>query len=248
MAEFMRNPKSSPGLLMAGALAAAMLVAGGCTTKKYVRQQTAPLMNHVNQLDAETAKNTNAIRDARQQTQQGLAQVNAATEKASNQAQQAQQQAQQVGSQLNQTSNQIQSLDHTIANLEDYHQTGQSTVHFALNKAMLTPAAKQTLDQVISQLQQDSHGILEVKGYTDTSGPRSFNIKLSQRRADSVVRYLESNNVAAHKIYLIGLGENQPAESNQTRTGRKFNRRVELTILSSGSATGGANPGPSSSQ
>ncbi|MGH9412970.1 MAG: OmpA family protein [Terriglobales bacterium] len=224
-------------------MAVAMFVAAGCTTKKYVRQQTAPLMNHVNQLDAETAKNTNAIRQTKQQTDQGIAQVRQSTEKAVDQAQQAQQQAQQVGSKLDQTSGQIQSLDKTVANLDDYHQTGQTMVHFGFNKANLTKQATQKLDQVVAQLQQDSHGILEVQGYTDTSGPATYNLKLSERRANAVVRYLEANNVAPHRIYLIGLGENQPAESNKTLSGRKFNRRVDLTILSNGLASSGQNSG-----
>ncbi|TAN22443.1 MAG: OmpA family protein [Acidobacteria bacterium] len=233
----------NPRLFMVGGLAVAMFVAAGCTTKKYVRQQTAPLMDHVNQLDAQTAKNTNAIRDTKQQTDAGIAQVNQSTENAVNQAQQAQQQAQQVSSKLDQTSGQIQSLDKTVANLEDYHQTGQATVHFAFNKSNLTPDAKQELDQVITQLHQDTHGILEVQGYTDTSGPAAYNLQLSQRRANSVVRYLEANNIAPHRIYLIGLGENQPAESNKTLAGRKFNRRVDLKILTNGLASTSQNSG-----
>ncbi|MGH9475912.1 MAG: OmpA family protein [Terriglobales bacterium] len=234
-----RSTLTRPRLLMVGGLAVALLVAGGCTTKKYVRQQTAPLMDHVNQLDAETAKNTNAIQQQREQSQQGLAQVNQATQSAMEQAQKAQQQAQQVGSQLDQTSGQIQSLDKTVANLDDYHQTGQATVHFAFDKATLTPDAKQKLDQVITQLQQDTHGILEVQGYTDTTGPAAYNEKLSERRADSVVRYLEASNIAPHRIYLIGLGESQPAAPNTTLAGRKENRRVDLKILTDGLGSSG---------
>ncbi|HET9785354.1 MAG TPA: OmpA family protein, partial [Terriglobales bacterium] len=151
---------SQPRLLMIGSLAAAMLVAGGCTTKKYVRQQTAPLMEHVNQLDAETAKNTNAIRDTDQRTQKGLADVNASTDKALASAQQAQEQANQVNSKLANTSNQIEALDKTVANLEDYKQTSEASVHFGFDKATLTTEAKSELDKVVAQLQQDSHGIL----------------------------------------------------------------------------------------
>lgn len=224
-----------------GTLAAALLVAGGCTTKNYVRQQTTPLMNHVNQLDAETARNTNQIKNVQQSTQEGLDQVNASTQQALQKAQQVQTQAQQVQSQLGETSGKIQALDNTVANLDDYKQVAQSTVHFAFDKATLTPEDKQTLDQVVSQLQQDQHGILEVQGYTDSTGPATYNDKLSQRRADSVVRYLESNNIAPHRIYLIGLGENQPVAPNTTRAGRKQNRRVDLTVLTNGLGSGNSN-------
>src|SRR6185437_4161832 len=215
-----------------------MLMAGGCTTKNYVRQQTSPLIDHVNQLDTETAKNTNAIKDVDQRTQQGLEEANASSQKALEAAQQVQGQAQQVGSQLNQTSGQIQALDATMANLDNYKQTSEATVHFAFDKSELTPDAQQTLDGVVSQLQQNAHGILEVEGFTDSTGPASYNDKLSQRRADSVVRYLESKNIAPHRIFLIGLGENQAVAPNTTKAGRKENRRVDLKVLSNNVGSG----------
>lgn len=230
-------------LMILGALAASLLVAGGCTTKKYVRQQTQPLINHVNQLDTETAKNTNEIHAVDQRAQEGIQQVNASTQQAVQKAQQVQDQAGQVGQQLNQTSNQIQALDASMANLDDYKQTSQATVHFAFDKANLTPESEQTLDGVAAQLQQNPHGILEVEGYTDSTGPATYNNKLSQRRADAVVRYLETKNIAPHRIFLIGLGENQAVAPNTTRTGRQENRRVDLKMLVNGLAA--KNPGAS---
>ncbi|MGH9520505.1 MAG: OmpA family protein, partial [Terriglobales bacterium] len=171
-------------------------------------------------------------------TAAGLKQANASSQAALDHAQQVQQQAQQVGQQLDQTSGQIKSLDATVANLDNYKQTGQGTVHFAFDKSDLTAEAQQALDGVATQLQNDPHGILEVEGYTDSTGPATYNDKLSQRRADAVVRYLESKSIAPHRIFLIGLGENQAVASNTTRAGRKENRRVELKILTSGLASG----------
>lgn len=223
-------------LLMSG-IAATLLLASGCTTKNYVRQQTTPLMNHVNQLDTETATNTNAIKDVDKRTQEGIADANAKSQAAMTHAQQVQTQAQQVGDQLSQTGHQIQALDNTMANIDNYTQASQATVNFAFDKATLTPEAKQTLDGVASQLAQNNHGILEVEGYTDSTGPASYNDKLSQRRADSVVRYLESKDIAPHRIFLIGLGENQPVAANTTRDGRKANRRVDLKVMVNGLAT-----------
>jgi len=227
---------------MTGGMAALLLVAGGCTTKNYVRQQTTPLMDHVNTLDAETAKNTNAIKDVDQRTQAGIAQVNQSSQAAMRQAQQVQGQAQQVSQQLNETSGKIQSLDNTVANLDDYKQSSQATVHFAFDKSLLTTDSKQTLDGVVAQLQQDPHGILEVQGYTDSTGPATYNDKLSQRRADAVVRYLEAKSLAPHRIFLIGLGEEQPVAPNTTRDGRKQNRRVDLKVMTN-NLSGTAQPG-----
>ena len=223
---------SDSRLYVVGALAALLLVAGGCTTKKYVRQQTQPLINHVNQLDQQTAKNTNDIRQVHQNTQQGLQRVDAASQQALQKAQQVQDQAQQVGQQLHQTSGQIKALDATMANLDDYKQTSEATVHFGFDKSNLTSASQQVLDGVAQTLNQNPHAILEVEGYTDSTGPASYNDKLSQWRADSVVRYLEAHNLAPHRIFLIGLGENQAVASNTTRQGRQENRRVDLKVLS----------------
>lgn len=225
-------------LILVGGMAASLLMAGACTTKNYVRQQTTPLINHVNQLDAETAKNTNDLRKVDEDTAAGLKQANQSSQAALDHANQVQQQAQQVGQQLDQTSGQIKALDATVANLDNYKQTGQATVHFAFDKSDLTVESQQTLDGVATQLQNDPHGILEVEGYTDSTGPASYNDKLSQRRADSVVRYLEAKSIAPHRIFLIGLGENQAVASNTTREGRKENRRVELKVLTNGLASG----------
>lgn len=236
MATTLRFSQPTARFLALGAFAATLLVTGGCTTKKYVRQQTEPLINHVNQLDTETAKNTNAIRDVDQRAQQGIAGANSASAQALQHAQAVQGQADQVGQQLTQTSGQIKALDASLANIDDYKQVSTSTVHFAFDKATLTPDAQQTLDQIAAQLQQNAHGIVEVQGYTDSTGPVAYNEKLSQRRADAVVQYLESKNIAPHRMFLIGLGENQAVAPNSTRAGRQENRRVDLKILTNGLA------------
>ena len=73
---------------------------------------------------------------------------------------------------------------------------------------------------------------IEVEGFTDSTGPKQYNLELSQRRADSVVRYLtENDHVPLVRIHVIGLGEDEPAADNQTLDGRKQNRRVQIRIM-----------------
>lgn len=209
----------------------AMLLFSGCTTKKYVRQQTEPLINHVNDLNAQTAKNARDLKDVSSRTDQGLAQVNQSSQQAMQQAQQAQSSAQQVQGQLSQTSTQVQALDNTVANLDNYQQAYTSSVHFGFDKSNLTRKDREELDDLVSKLNQTPHSILEVQGYTDSIGPDNYNFQLSQRRADNVVRYLESKNVAPHKIFMVGLGKNQAVASNHTAAGRQENRRVDLRVM-----------------
>lgn len=219
------------GYLLAVAAGIAAFALSGCTTKSYVRKQTTPLMNHVNDLDALTAKNTNAIKDVDSRAKTGIDAANASSQQAIQQAQTASSDAGRVSSQLGQTSQQIQSLDATVANLDNYQLNYQNAVHFAFNKWNLTAASQSILDDVATRVQQDPHAILEVQGYTDATGPTDYNFKLSQWRADSVVRYLEAKGIATHRIYLIGLGKNQFVAANSTPAGRSENRRVELKVM-----------------
>ena len=71
-----------------------------------------------------------------------------------------------------------------------------------------------------------------MEGFTDKIGSKQYNLELSRRRADAVVRYLtENGHVPLVKIHVLGLGEDEPAADNHTRDGRKQNRRVEIRIM-----------------
>jgi outer membrane protein OmpA-like peptidoglycan-associated protein len=72
---------------------------------------------------------------------------------------------------------------------------------------------------------------LRVTGFTDNTGSRKHNQNLSERRARSVADYLATREVAQSRMYVQGLGLDQPIASNATAEGRAQNRRVELTIL-----------------
>jgi outer membrane protein OmpA-like peptidoglycan-associated protein len=72
---------------------------------------------------------------------------------------------------------------------------------------------------------------LRVTGFTDNTGSRQYNQNLSERRARSVADYLATREIAQPRMYVQGLGLDQPIASNATAEGRAQNRRVELTIL-----------------
>jgi outer membrane protein OmpA-like peptidoglycan-associated protein len=72
---------------------------------------------------------------------------------------------------------------------------------------------------------------MRVTGYTDNTGNRQYNQNLSERRARSVADYLATREVAQSRMYVQGLGFDQPIADNATAEGRAQNRRVELTIL-----------------
>ncbi|GGX79637.1 hypothetical protein GCM10007160_03740 [Litchfieldella qijiaojingensis] len=101
-------------------------------------------------------------------------------------------------------------------------------VNFEFDSARLTPQAEQVLDGVAERLVASPNVRVSIEGHTDSVGSDAYNQQLSQRRAESVVDYLESRGVERNRMRAQGFGEEQPIASNETDAGRAENRRVEL--------------------
>ncbi|HEV2324624.1 MAG TPA: OmpA family protein [Terracidiphilus sp.] len=215
-------------------MSAALVAAGvtGCATKKYVRNQTAPIIQHAGQLNNETAENTRKIHDVDQRAQEGIQKAQSSADSANQNAQNATQQASNAQNSANEAVNRADSLDSVVKDLDNYKQVSNVSVNFAFNKAVLTAKDRSELDSFASQLASSNNYILEVTGGTDSTGPAQYNYDLSQRRADSVVQYLAAKyNIPARKFYLIGIGKDQYVASNKTAAGRAQNRRVQVQLL-----------------
>ncbi len=102
-------------------------------------------------------------------------------------------------------------------------------LQFAFNSAELTEADKGILNEVVENMTRLKFVSGTVVGHTDSTGPEAFNQTLSERRAASVVTYLESRGISAGRLKASGAGESQPIADNGTREGRALNRRVVLT-------------------
>jgi OOP family OmpA-OmpF porin len=204
----------------------------GCATKNYVRNETAPTINKVNELDDLTAKNTRDIRDVDARAQQGIQSVNAAAAAADQKALSAGQSADQAQNLANQAVNRADSLTGVVANLDNYRPVAETAVHFGFDKFNLTPKAKQALDELGAGLSSAKHYIVVVDGNTDSVGSAENNYVLTKRRADSVIEYLVTKyQIPAHKIYLIGLGKDKPVAANSNIAGRAKNRRVDVRLM-----------------
>jgi OmpA-OmpF porin, OOP family len=213
-------------------LATSMAATVGCASKNYVRQETTPLINKTNELDDLTAKNTNAIKDVDARAQAGIQQVTAKAAEVDQKAQSASDQAAQAQTQADNAVHRVDTLQNTVANLDNYRVVTETAVHFGFDKDNLTKAAKEALDQLASDVPNAKGYIITVEGGTDSIGDAGYNYTLSQRRADSVIQYLASqHSIPAHKIYLIGLGKDKPVDSNKTREGRAKNRRVDIRLM-----------------
>jgi len=209
-------------------VAIGLLSSVGCATKKYVRNQLTPINNKIGELDDITAKNTNDIKTVDGKAQQGIEAAGAADQKAgtaASSADQANQAATRVGNGLN-------GLQGTVENLDNYKPVANTTVLFGFNKYTLSKNDQQALDEFAQQIGQQKHYIVQVQGYTDNVGTPDYNAQLSRRRADAVIQYLAAKyNVPPYRIYIIGLGEDNPVAENKNSTGRAKNRRVDVQLL-----------------
>jgi outer membrane protein OmpA-like peptidoglycan-associated protein len=108
--------------------------------------------------------------------------------------------------------------------------TLSGSVLFASNQSTLLPAATDRLNKVADALLVTKERKLTVEGYTDSQGSASYNMVLSQKRADVVRTYLISRGYPGDLIQARGIGEESPIANNNTAEGRANNRRVEIVV------------------
>jgi OOP family OmpA-OmpF porin len=224
-------------------LTVALTVVGvtGCATKKYVHNQTAPLIEHTNQLDDKTAANNRLTHDVDDRSQAGIKQAQGSADTASQNAQTAAKLAADADLAANNAVHRADSLEGVLKGLDDYKPLANVAVTFGFDKAVLTKEDKEQLDAFAAQLTSAKSYILEVTGGTDSVGSAQYNYDLSQRRADAVVQYLASKyGIAPHRFYLIGIGKDKQVAPNTSAEGRKQNRRVEVRLLSNAGVTAAA--------
>ncbi|MCU7906026.1 MAG: OmpA family protein [Candidatus Thiodiazotropha sp. (ex Epidulcina cf. delphinae)] len=104
-------------------------------------------------------------------------------------------------------------------------------ITFEVDKTDVKPGFVEILGSVSLVLNEYTSTMIEVAGHTDSSGSESYNQLLSQQRAHSVSGILTRKGIDAVRIDTIGYGESRPTGSNATASGRRQNRRVELTLL-----------------
>lgn len=124
-------------------------------------------------------------------------------------------------------------IDSLVTSLDEYEPKRGITVNFKVGRATLSPEAKAALDEIATQAKSERAYVIEVTGFASADGSENLNRRLSQQRADAVVRYLAENHMIPLRriVTPFGYGEAQPVADNTTRDGRKENRRVEVKIL-----------------
>jgi len=222
------------------------LLGTGCATKKHVRQVVAPVEARVGGVEKRTAEQAAALGEVENNVSRvderameadrkaaAAGQAAATAQQKADTAQTAATTAQGRADSAQQMADQTRSrLTSVVGNLDNYQHVTTASVFFGLNKSKLTPEMQQQLDDAVGKLQGNNNYVLEIEGYTDSTGSATTNLELSRKRADEVVRYLTSkHNVPLRRINVLGVGEDVPNADNKTREARKQNRRVDVNVF-----------------
>jgi outer membrane protein OmpA-like peptidoglycan-associated protein len=120
---------------------------------------------------------------------------------------------------------QVQKLPNDVVRITMTNQTA-----FDVNSTAIKPGFNSTMDKLADVVIRYGKTTLTIVGHTDNSGAAEYNQKLSEGRALSVARYLESKDVNSLRVATSGKGETQPVASNGSESGRQANRRVEIYV------------------
>jgi len=114
--------------------------------------------------------------------------------------------------------------------LGEYDDIRLDAVLFDFDEDVLTSEARVQLDEIYSLLRKNKSMYMEIDGHTDAIGNDSYNLGLSTRRADRVIRYLTEKGIDGARLSRAVFGSAQPVAPNSTDEGRAQNRRVEFHI------------------
>jgi outer membrane protein OmpA-like peptidoglycan-associated protein len=199
--------------------------------KSYVKRQTDPIRDRVNELDELTAANGKAIKDTDARAQSG---IKLASDKANeadqhaidagNKATMAQQSAQQA-------TNRIQTVETVVGNIDQYKASNQTEIRFKPGQTVLSKNAKDALDEMANGVKGQRGYIIEVQGFSSGKGQTA--ITSSQKMAESVVRYMVLNHeIPVYRIYLVGMGNAPVANTDENgKTKHISGGRVEISLL-----------------
>lgn len=107
-------------------------------------------------------------------------------------------------------------------------------ITFATDSSSLQPSFTDVLNSVVQVVKEYDKTLLQINGYTDSTGSFQYNQKLSEQRAESVARYFLNSGIASSRIRTAGMGPRDPIASNDSAAGRSQNRRVELSLIPTG--------------
>jgi outer membrane protein OmpA-like peptidoglycan-associated protein len=195
--------------------------------KTYVKRQTDPIRDRVNELDDLTAANSKAIKDTDSRAQAGIKLASDKADAADQHAIDAGNKATMAQTTAQQATTRIQTVETVVGNIDQYKASNQTEIRFKPGQTMLSKNAKDALDEMANTVKGQRGYIIEVQGFS--SGKGQIAIQNSQKMAESVVRYMVLNHeIPVYRIYLVGMG-NAPVEGAEAK--HISGGRVEISLL-----------------
>jgi len=198
--------------------------------KNYVKRQTDPIRDRVNELDDLTASNSKAIKDTDARAQAGIKLASDKANEADQHALDAANKATLAQNSAQQATTRIHTVETVVGNIDQYKASNQTEIRFRPGQTVLSKNAKDALDTMASTVKGQRGYIIEVQGFSSGKGQTA--IQNSQKMAESVVRYLVLNHeIPVYRIYLVGMGNAPTAADDTTKTKRVSGGRVEISLL-----------------
>jgi peptidoglycan-associated lipoprotein len=200
-----------------------------CATKKFVRGEVGQVNTKVDGLSTQLEETQERTR----KNEARIGEVDTKADAAGRSASAAQQAADAAKGEAVKAGERAAAVEASTRRLVYEVVLSEDQGNFKFGKTELPDAAKQRIDQMITDLKADPKGVfIELEGHTDNVGSKDYNTKLGQERAEAVKRYLyEAHQVPLHKINVISYGEEKPVSPNNNKDGRAQNRRVVIKVL-----------------
>lgn len=215
------------------------LLWSGCATKTYVRDTVAPVETRVGEVETASTKNAESIealdadvdRDV-SRLEERIASVSEDAKTADEKAAMAQQSADEAGQQAagarSYAESGLQQVNKRMADMVNYRLEKRESVLFDFNSAQIGDDGKGQLASIAQAVEGKKSFVIEVQGFADSTGDAVYNLGLSERRAENVVRALTGRfGIPLRSIHRVGLGE---IEGENTKEARTLNRRVEMSV------------------
>lgn len=212
------------------------IAGSGCATKKYVRQtvneRVTPLEGRTQELEETVRRNTQEIKELDDRLSRRIDEVNTRVDRAQATADEASSKAAAADARAAGAERRVEDLR---SNLDKFTLLTTAAVNFKVNSFALTPEAMAQLDALATEAKNHAGYLLEIQGFTDSTGNTRLNEQLSQNRAEAVQRYLaRQHQIPVYKMSILGLGKLDELDAttrSERRAARASNRRVDVRLL-----------------